>query len=171
MTEEQQAVYKKSLEYMEYAKKRQSDLLFHQDLDPASEKLKEEKRLAILRACNAEESARRAWICFFIALSICIILATVLNNKIDKSYERGRSVGYEDGYGDGYFDAGVEFSQRSSSGYSTKSSTRTSQSDIVYVTRTGTKYHKAGCSYLKSKIEMTLEEAEDEGYTPCSRCY
>ena len=41
----------------------------------------------------------------------------------------------------------------------------------VYVTRTGAKYHRAGCSYLRrSSIPMTLEEARAAGYTPCSRC-
>lgn len=41
----------------------------------------------------------------------------------------------------------------------------------VYITRTGTKYHSAGCSYLKSSsIEITLDEAKADGLTPCSRC-
>lgn len=41
---------------------------------------------------------------------------------------------------------------------------------IVYVTRTGAKYHRAGCRYLsKSQIPMTLEEAK-KIYTPCSVC-
>lgn len=45
-------------------------------------------------------------------------------------------------------------------------------SNIVYVTKTGTKYHKSNCSYLKnSKIEMSLTDAKAQGYTPCSRCY
>lgn len=45
-------------------------------------------------------------------------------------------------------------------------------SSIVYVTKTGKKYHKAGCSYLKeSKIEMTLENAKNKGYTACKKCY
>jgi hypothetical protein len=40
----------------------------------------------------------------------------------------------------------------------------------VYVTKTGTKYHKAGCSSLsKSAIPMTLAEAAKQ-YGPCSRC-
>jgi hypothetical protein len=39
----------------------------------------------------------------------------------------------------------------------------------VYVTRTGSKYHNAGCSYLKSSIPMKLSEAATR-YTPCSRC-
>ena len=50
-----------------------------------------------------------------------------------------------------------------------------SQSDVaevtVYVTRTGKKYHKGSCSYLrKSKIPMKLKDAKAAGYTPCSRC-
>lgn len=41
----------------------------------------------------------------------------------------------------------------------------------VYVTKTGVKYHKSTCSYLrKSKIEKTLSTAKAAGYTACSRC-
>jgi hypothetical protein len=43
--------------------------------------------------------------------------------------------------------------------------------ETVYVTKTGKKYHRDGCEYLrKSEIEKTLQEAVDEGYTPCSKC-
>lgn len=52
--------------------------------------------------------------------------------------------------------------------------TSSSASDeiIVYVTRTGEKYHRESCSYLRqSKIETTLSEAIEDGYTPCSRCH
>jgi len=42
---------------------------------------------------------------------------------------------------------------------------------IVYVTATGSKYHRGNCSYLSSsKIPMTLSEAKAQGYAPCSRC-
>ena len=42
---------------------------------------------------------------------------------------------------------------------------------IVYVTRTGSKYHRDGCSSLsKSKIPITLKEAVESGYGPCKRC-
>jgi S1-C subfamily serine protease len=41
---------------------------------------------------------------------------------------------------------------------------------IVYITRTGSKYHRAGCRYLsKSKIPITLKEARQH-YAPCSVC-
>ena len=40
----------------------------------------------------------------------------------------------------------------------------------VYVTKTGKKYHRGSCSYLRqSKILISLEEAK-LGYSPCSRC-
>jgi hypothetical protein len=41
---------------------------------------------------------------------------------------------------------------------------------IVYITNSGKKYHNAGCSYLRSSNEITLENAKARGYTPCSRC-
>ena len=44
-------------------------------------------------------------------------------------------------------------------------------STIVYITKTGSKYHTGSCSYLKkSKIEITLADAVARGYDPCSRC-
>jgi micrococcal nuclease len=41
----------------------------------------------------------------------------------------------------------------------------------VYITRTGAKYHRASCGYLrKSSIPISLKDACASGYTPCSRC-
>lgn len=41
---------------------------------------------------------------------------------------------------------------------------------VVYVTKTGSKYHAAGCSSLrKSAIPMTLREATKR-YGPCKNC-
>ncbi len=41
----------------------------------------------------------------------------------------------------------------------------------VYVTRTGSKYHRGNCRYLRrSKIETTLLEAVERGITSCSVC-
>lgn len=45
------------------------------------------------------------------------------------------------------------------------------QETTVYITKTGEKYHKDDCSYLrKSKIATTKADAIDRGYTPCSKC-
>lgn len=44
--------------------------------------------------------------------------------------------------------------------------------NIVYVTKSGKKYHKDGCQFLKSsKIMISLEQAVQEGLTPCSKCF
>ena len=44
------------------------------------------------------------------------------------------------------------------------------QSVTVYITRTGSKYHRADCRYLrKSSIPISLEEAKGR-YSPCSAC-
>ncbi|MEW4923952.1 hypothetical protein [Algibacter sp. 2305UL17-15] len=41
----------------------------------------------------------------------------------------------------------------------------------VYTTKTGEKYHKAHCKYLKySKKEIILKKAKEFGYTACSVC-
>lgn len=46
------------------------------------------------------------------------------------------------------------------------------QSVTVYVTKTGSKYHKSGCQYLRqSCIAKSLSNATSQGYTPCSKCY
>ena len=42
----------------------------------------------------------------------------------------------------------------------------------AYVTRTGVKYHMAGCQYLRrGKTLIKLKEAKAKGYGPCSRCW
>ena len=52
------------------------------------------------------------------------------------------------------------------------SSTSDSSGGTVYITESGSKYHKSGCSYLsKSKIPISLSEAKAQGYTACSRCF
>ncbi|MBC8234127.1 thermonuclease family protein [bacterium] len=45
------------------------------------------------------------------------------------------------------------------------------KSDIVYITNTGEKYHRAGCRYLKkSSIPISRSEAIARGYTACKVC-
>lgn len=46
-----------------------------------------------------------------------------------------------------------------------------SETTTVYITRTGKKYHRSWCSYLKkSSIPISLKDAKARGYTPCSKC-
>ncbi len=47
----------------------------------------------------------------------------------------------------------------------------TNSNSAVYVTQSGKKFHKAGCSYLNSsKIAIDRSKATADGYEPCSRC-
>ena len=46
------------------------------------------------------------------------------------------------------------------------------QSKIVYITDTGKKYHRDGCQYLReSRHAISLEDAQNEGYSPCKKCF
>lgn len=46
-----------------------------------------------------------------------------------------------------------------------------SQQKTVYRTKSGSKYHRASCSYLrKSAIPLTKADAIARGLAPCSRC-
>lgn len=41
----------------------------------------------------------------------------------------------------------------------------------VYITDTGSKYHRDGCQYLsKSQIAISLSDAKSQGYEPCKKC-
>lgn len=48
-----------------------------------------------------------------------------------------------------------------------------SEKDIVYITKTGDKYHKQDCYYIRGRntLTVTLSEANTQGYLPCSVCY
>ena len=42
----------------------------------------------------------------------------------------------------------------------------------VFITATGTKYHRSGCRYLKdSKRSIGVDDANKQGYEPCSVCH
>ena len=44
-------------------------------------------------------------------------------------------------------------------------------SDIVHITRTGKRYHRADCRHLSaSDIPIERDAAERKGYTPCHVC-
>jgi competence protein ComEC len=47
----------------------------------------------------------------------------------------------------------------------------TPQAVTVYVTKTGNKYHRLGCRYLRNGgSPMALKDAKAKGYTPCKVC-
>lgn len=122
--------------------------------------------------------------------------AADLSRQRDAIYQQafasGESHGYDSGYAAGFAKgkeegkAEAKASQRSSSSGSSGSSyssgssgssnsssgTSQNQSVTVYITNTGSKYHRYGCSYLrKSCNAISLSNAKAAGYTPCSRCW
>ncbi len=47
------------------------------------------------------------------------------------------------------------------------------QGEVVYITKSGKRYHKADCRHIAGRetIEKTISEAEEDGYTPCKDCF
>lgn len=55
---------------------------------------------------------------------------------------------------------------------SQSTATTNNKEQMVWVSRTGTKYHSdPNCSNMKNPSHKTLSEAESLGRTPCSKCY
>ena len=48
--------------------------------------------------------------------------------------------------------------------------TTSSKSSTVYITKTGKKYHRLSCRTLRSIIKTTKKEAQARGYTACKVC-
>ena len=106
-----------------------------------------------------------------------------------EGFDRGYKAGYENGGRTGRAEAEEKrddnkdsgssgsyrpYSSSGASGSSNSSSTSSSVSNsgtTVYVTDTGSKYHRYGCQYLRESCHgMTLSKAKQAGYTACSRC-
>lgn len=98
-------------------------------------------------------------------------------------YSEGKTAGYNSGYSKGFSEgkasakviASASSTVSSSNGYSSGASTPAAtepQSVTVYITNTGSKYHRSGCQYLrKSCIPISLDNAKSRGYTACSKCW
>lgn len=65
----------------------------------------------------------------------------------------------------------AQSSERISSDKNKTSSGSEDHLPMVYVTNTGKKYHRDGCKSLKkSKIAISLSDAQSQGYEPCGIC-
>ena len=52
------------------------------------------------------------------------------------------------------------------------SETPDEQTEMVWIPKSGEKYHtRPDCSNMKNPTQVTKEEAEAEGFTPCKRCH
>lgn len=93
-------------------------------------------------------------------------LTTMRNNLIDEKKElTDRCTQLENQI------ASLQASKNSSSSSANSNSTTQKTSRTVYITNTGSKYHRSWCSYLRqSKKTISLNNAINKGYTACSRC-
>ena len=62
--------------------------------------------------------------------------------------------------------------KQTNSSTQSSASASTTKSQTVYITETGSKYHRDGCQYLsKSQIAISLTDAKSQGYSACSKCW
>lgn len=149
---------------------------------------------------NQLESVVRKWKRSFIALVLvftmsiggfifacCNVFATEddLAAEWEAGYAQGKADGHSLGYDEGFaagasqsFSAQVEEPvqqevQEPEPEPEPETTTESSGSEeiTVYVTDTGTKYHRSGCGSLwNSSHERSLSQAISQGYGPCGNC-
>jgi hypothetical protein len=103
-----------------------------------------------------------------------------LADGAESSYDTGYAEGYEAGHSAGVLEgkasakttSGSSAPTVSNSSGSAGNSSNNRQETTVYVTKTGSKYHRSGCQYLRqSQIAISLSSAKAQGYTACSKCW
>ena len=94
-----------------------------------------------------------------------------LISERDAGYKEGYDVGFADG-ADSVKEERTETSvEKGTTSSSSTSGSEQKQGYTVYITDTGSKYHRHGCRYLRnSSHAVTLSNAKSLGYTPCSVC-
>lgn len=126
-----------------------------------------EARLYAAEVRNKAEKQRHRIKLFGLCLAfVCLISAFAVSDKLKSSYDSGYSTGYSTGV-----EEQTQIAEAAATSAKDSGSSSTNKSVIVFVTDSGTKYHRRGCSYLKSKHAMSLSDAIAAGYTPCSRCW
>lgn len=100
---------------------------------------------------------------------------TGADDGYEKGYYRGHAEGFAEGYSKGKdigYDNGYSYGYQQGLSSTRKSYSNTNDITItVYITDTGSKYHRSNCSYLwSSSHAINLNAAKAQGYEPCSRC-
>lgn len=63
-------------------------------------------------------------------------------------------------------------SKSGGSSYSEDYEDYSSTEEYVYVTESGSRYHSdPDCSNMTSPSKISIEEAQERGYSPCKKCY
>ena len=65
-----------------------------------------------------------------------------------------------------------ESSSKPSTEQSSSNDNQVASGDMVWIPNSGSKYHsRSGCSNMKNPRQVTKQEAENEGYEPCKKCW
>ena len=65
-----------------------------------------------------------------------------------------------------------ESSSKPSTEQSPSNDNQAASGDMVWIPNSGSKYHsRSGCSNMKNPRQVTKQEAENEGYEPCKKCW
>lgn len=84
----------------------------------------------------------------------------------------GITINYSNGDSQGTGSCLLSESENSNPNTSTSAPTPEADGQIVYVSRTGSKYHSnPNCSNMKNPSSMTMEEAQAKGLEACKKCY
>ena len=125
---------------------------------------------------NLKQSRIVKTLATILSLSLIANIALGVNriNSTDsqKQYNDGYTVGYNDGYDDGQSNrASIQSANDQWTDNDYESSSDYAE-NTVYVTDTGSKYHQCRCQYLRESChEVSLSDAQSEGYTACSVCW
>ena len=94
------------------------------------------------------------------------------NEGVDTGYKRGYDTGYRQGVDIGSMESRYSSSSAYDDSYSYDYDV---PSSAVYVTASGSKYHKSWCQYVRNKAQLyyydSATEAEWDGYSACSVCF
>jgi len=96
--------------------------------------------------------------------------------KVYRTDEAGTIIATSDGKSISFNKQPSPVNTSTNTGSTTVSDTKNNQNDTrdditVYITKTGSKYHREGCSSLRtSSIPISLSEAKQRGYEPCKIC-
>lgn len=98
-----------------------------------------------------------------------------IKDKCDKAikgkYESGYTDGYWDGYDKAYKKGYKKGYKKAKKKFVSPQPKKQTTSYTVYYTNTGSKYHAAGCMYLRySSHPCTVQQARNMGLSPCSVC-
>lgn len=129
----------------------------------------EETRKAVM-PMGTHTNIMKRLLCGLLALLLLFSTACAAKRDADDLSNAKDSV-QESEYHDEYADDESDESETPRSNAEEETVEQT-HSEIVYITDTGTKYHRDGCQYLrKSQIPIDEDDAIARGYTACSKCF